>query len=78
MIITGLLTLSAFGPPGMGRMTVWLHSSLGLVLLPLAFLWHAVTGFARRYRLLTRAFHPAAPTSLPDRAGPPGSPRECG
>lgn len=60
MIVTGLLTLSAVGSPALGKTAVWLHGSVGLVLLPLTFLWHAVSGLVRRYHLLIPAFHPYA------------------
>ena len=60
MIVTGLLMLNAVASGEMAKLVVWLHGSLALLLLPFAFLWHFVTGFTRRIRLLIPAFHPFA------------------
>lgn len=60
MIATGLLMLSAVASGETAKVIIWLHSSLGLLLLPFAMLWHIVSGFTRRIRLLVPAFHPFA------------------
>lgn len=52
MIVTGLLMVNAVASGEAGKLVVWLHSSLALLLLPFALLWHFVTGFTRRIRLL--------------------------
>lgn len=60
MIVTGLLMFTAVTSGETAKVIIWLHSSLGLLLLPFAMLWHIVSGFTRRIRLLVPAFHPFA------------------
>ncbi|NLF68156.1 MAG: hypothetical protein GX575_03770 [Candidatus Anammoximicrobium sp.] len=60
MIGTGLVMHGGIVSGEIGKLTVWLHSSLALMLLPFAFLWHTVMGLTRRLGLLIPAFHPFA------------------
>ncbi len=60
MIATGLLMFSAATSGEIAKVVIWLHSSVGLLLLPFALLWHLFSGFTRRIGLLVPAFHPFA------------------
>jgi hypothetical protein len=60
MIATGLLLFYRATGGELGKLTLWLHSSLALLLLPFAFSWHTVLGLTRRIRLLIPSFHPTA------------------
>ena len=60
MTVTGLLMHGGIVSGEIAKVLVWLHSSLALMFLPFAFLWHAVMGLTRRIRLLIPAFHPFA------------------
>lgn len=60
MIATGLLMYLGVTSGATAKVIVWMHGSLALLLLPFAFLWHAVMGLTRRIRLLIPAFRPLA------------------
>jgi Ni,Fe-hydrogenase I cytochrome b subunit len=73
LLVGGLLTvlsgLFLQYPPStdlLYRVAVWAHATIGLVVLPVWFLWHLATGFTRYLNVLVAAFHPwAAPRLLP-------------
>jgi len=56
--ITGLVMLYRWGPPGLYRVSVFLHVGFGMVLLPIVLVWHAVAGLTRYRGYLVAAFHP--------------------
>jgi hypothetical protein len=57
-ILTGLWMMYPFGPHAGIKTAVGLHAVIGLVVLPLAFLWHAVLGFTRYLPFLVPSFRP--------------------
>jgi len=58
MAVTGALRLET--PPGdlWGPIAVFIHAALGLIALPVVFLWHALCGLTWRRRLLVASFRP--------------------
>jgi len=60
MVATGLLLLNPLGPPAASSIVRWIHAVVGLVVLPIAFLWHIVEGLWRYRGELVPAFHPWA------------------
>ena len=60
MIASGLLLLNPVGPAWLYWTARAVHAVSGLVVLPIAFVWHAVEGFWPVRRALVPAFHPWA------------------
>jgi len=57
LIVTGILLMTWLGPPLAYQTSRWVHAVGGLVIVPLAFLWHALIGLTRFGRLLPVAFN---------------------
>jgi len=60
MIAAGLLMLFPTGPPEVYWVARLLHTVTGLLVLPVALLWHAAHGVGRFRRVLVPIFHPWA------------------
>jgi len=58
MVASGLLMLNWFGAPAVRSCAEWIHTAFGLMILPAAFLWHALTGLTRDIRKLVPSFNP--------------------
>jgi len=57
-IITGWLLMNPWGSFEVYGLSRFIHAAVGLLLIPLGFLWHGVTGLTRYRRLLWPAFRP--------------------
>jgi len=60
MVVTGLLMIYPVGPTWVYWIARVLHAVAGLVVLPVALVWHLVEGLTRFKRVLVPAFHPWA------------------
>jgi len=58
MILSAPLLLNPVGPGLLYSAARGMHAIVGLVVLPLAFLWHLLRGLGRHRRVLVPAFHP--------------------
>lgn len=56
MVVSGIWLLGWSGPPAAYVTARWVHAVTGLVVLPIAFLWHALAGLTRYRRGLPWAF----------------------
>ena len=59
-IATGFLLLNPAGPAWVNSLARILHAVSGLIVLPVALVWHTVDGLGRFRRALIGAFHPWA------------------
>ncbi|MFW6169662.1 MAG: ethylbenzene dehydrogenase-related protein [Planctomycetota bacterium] len=60
MFMTGLLMVHPLGPSWLYWISRLSHAVIGLVVLPVAFIWHLIEGLVRYPRLLVPSFHPWA------------------
>lgn len=60
LLLSGLLLATWPGPMLVYLSARWVHAAVGLVVLPVAFLWHAAQGLTRYRRGLPVVFHPWA------------------
>ncbi len=58
LIVTGLLLMNPLGSFPLYGFARLLHAAFGLVIVPVAFLWHGVSGLTRYRRTLAPAFRP--------------------
>jgi len=59
-VLSGLLLMNCFGSFAVRTCALWVHAVTGLLLLPIALLWHGVSGLTWRRGDLVSAFHPWA------------------
>ena len=43
-VVTGIVLMNSLGSFAVRTWALWIHAALGLVLAPIAFLWHTMTG----------------------------------
>ena len=60
MVVSGLVMSCAPGSFALYTLALSVHTALGLVLIPIAFLWHALCGLTIHWRQLVPTFHPFA------------------
>lgn len=60
IFLSGLLMVHPMGPPWLYWVSRITHAVVGLVVLPVAFIWHLVEALVRYPRLLIPSFHPWA------------------
>jgi hypothetical protein len=66
MLLSGFFLANPPGSAGLYSTSLWVHAIVGLVVIPIWFLWHAITGFTRYLKALVPAFHLwADPRPLP-------------
>jgi hypothetical protein len=58
MLLSGIVLLGPVGPPAFYSAARLVHALVGLLLVPVALVWHAVQGLGRYRGLLVPAFHP--------------------
>jgi len=63
-VAAGLCVLNPFGPPFVDSIARITLVTVGLVVMPVALLWHALVGFTKYWRMLVSAFHPWASPGL--------------
>ena len=56
LVLTGLLMMYPCGPASVCKTIVAIHAALGLLVIPLAFLWHAATGLSMYAKYLASSF----------------------
>jgi hypothetical protein len=59
-LLSGFFLTNPPGSAGLYSASLWVHAIVGLVVIPLWFLWHVITGFTRYLGALVPAFHPWA------------------
>jgi hypothetical protein len=59
-VVTGFLLANPPDSAALYSASLWIHAIVGLVVIPLWFLWHALMGLTRYLRVLVPAFHPWA------------------
>jgi len=57
-IITGLLMMYPVAPVALLKVAVALHFASGLIMMPLAFIWHVVAGLIKFFPMLVPSFRP--------------------
>ncbi len=66
LLVSGFFLMNPPGAAWVYTASVWIHAVVGLVVLPIWFLWHAYTGFTRYLGGLIPTFHLwAEPRALP-------------
>jgi hypothetical protein len=60
LVVSGVLLMTWPGPAAVYLSARWTHFLVGLFVLPIGFIWHALQGLTRRRRALVAAFHPWA------------------
>ncbi|MFO7901820.1 MAG: ethylbenzene dehydrogenase-related protein [Pirellulaceae bacterium] len=63
MLFSGLVMVHPVGPTWLYWVSRISHAVMGLVVLPVAFIWHLIEGLVRYPRLLIPSFHPWASPS---------------
>jgi hypothetical protein len=58
MVISGFFLANPPSSPLVYSASLWVHAIVGLVVIPIWFLWHVLTGFTRYIRALIPAFDP--------------------
>lgn len=56
LVLTGLWMLFPWGPNSAYKTAVAIHAGIGLLMLPLALLWHVTTGFTKYVKYLVPSF----------------------
>jgi hypothetical protein len=65
-VLSGFFLVNSPGSELLYSASLWVHAVVGMVILPIWFLWHLLTGLTRYVKMLVPAFHPwANPQWLP-------------